>query len=471
MSGEARTPTLPPWLWIWIAITLYGLPERLRGGFDTAYGIVADQLGPTDISGWLSLPLVLLSAVDVWPLLVLALGVAAVFLPQLQARLIERRFALADQPPRPLPALAEIEGFLRKQAPKLKIRGNPLVPGLQGFVYPTGYLTSAIAIFGGTLRTWRTDRGQGEALLLHEVAHARFGEAMTFRGGAFLQRTLDLWWVFLLLMIILPVVVFAATTAISIHDLRSQAAALDSEAMKAFEGLPAEQLEAMRAMMPKADSVDALAAERLDFFLSQTLPGVGWNAVAALLWIAVWFVPLTAAIWSAELSADRFAMARETVSGSTLRLLERRSPHASPWNWLLRRVSHPPEAMRRWAARHADHAGVLTLLILLFPASYIVRMAALLGHAAIGMMMTGQADRIPGLLPYGARMFAWYQARPLLVISAVVLLAWPLMAWKGAGAGLPGRYAGRWILYPVLGAALLLVAFAIWQAGPPASAG
>ncbi|NJL50139.1 MAG: M48 family metalloprotease [Leptolyngbyaceae cyanobacterium SM2_5_2] len=67
-----------------------------------------------------------------------------------------------------------------------------------------GYRKSAIAIFGGLVKLWRSDPEAGRAILLHELGHCRHGDVLMIGAGSFFETLLNSWVRFLILFFIIP---------------------------------------------------------------------------------------------------------------------------------------------------------------------------------------------------------------------------------------------------------------------------
>jgi Zn-dependent protease with chaperone function len=131
-------------------------------------------------------------------------------IPQLRRHYIERKIHFVP-PALSMPLgkqLIEIEDFVKSHAPDLKVQVNLNRPG-RLWIYLNGYRTATLAIFYGFVMLWKTDREAAEAVLLHEIAHYRRGDALFIGPASFLEIALKLDLIFYVVFIALPMLAIA----------------------------------------------------------------------------------------------------------------------------------------------------------------------------------------------------------------------------------------------------------------------
>jgi Zn-dependent protease with chaperone function len=325
-------------------------------------------------------------------------GLLVTVLPWARAAYLERRFRL--RPPPSLPALAHIREFIDSYGPGLLITVNLSRANQLAFVYPRTYRKAALAIFGGMVRLWQTDRKAAEAILLHEIAHYRRGDILMVGTGSFLEALVRYALPVYLIVFLLPSIV------VSIDDhLRFRA-----------------QLEALTgAGTVSTDSI------RTSWFYAQ---GYGWITVNHLFRVLASLVLLLGCIWSAELNADRYAREKQGTSEAICRALDKLSGTNRWWRWVLLRLSHPPVAVRRRLLSLAEGHALLWLL-LVFPVSYVVLLAALHGAAMTAYIAADMASEFWGDSIENTKLFFANNWGSWVGMSAV-LVSWPFVwtSWE-----------------------------------------
>lgn len=430
-----RPLDVPPWLWLWVAFFLIGLPgiaDLLRGGVQgyTQWQASLARLRAVDPGygrlEWLLVPSLLL---DVLPSLGLLLGVAAVALPSWRRWYVERRYRLAAPPP--LPVVDEITAWVAARCPAIAIRANLLRPALLAFVYPQGYGRSSLALFGGLVVLWRTDRPAAEAVLRHELAHHDRGDVAILGVGSLFETMIRFASLYYLLLYVAPVLVLIAAGALR---LRHEVGAL---------GVPADDLWSHQLRQLATLQAPGLATITLSYL---------FRVVAALA------VPL-GGIWVAELAADRrVAESFGGEEGVRLALAATGARRVPWWRWLLMRLSHPPLVLRGAALRARGILGGAALL-LAFPAAYALRLVALHAYATLNYALVGYgAAEIGARALENSRTYLAAQAPALLTMGALLAI-WPLAArWWAALWGGGARDIRRLPGVPyALGALLLTV--------------
>lgn len=177
MLEKNKFNPLLPWLWFWLVFYVINTPARFGQWNQTWNTVVSLISRRTDLSRLLGLP----SIVEFVPSIALSLGVLTIFIPKARAALLKRQYSLVDPPE--MTVISEIKDFLHNYVPAIKITFS-LKPGVLAFVYPLGYRTTAVAIFSGFIKLWRSDRPAAEAVLLHEIAHYVHGDALIVGAGS-----------------------------------------------------------------------------------------------------------------------------------------------------------------------------------------------------------------------------------------------------------------------------------------------
>lgn len=440
---ERRPVDVPPWLWLWVGLFLLGLPGLLDLARGSVQGYVRWQASLARLRAadpgygrleWLLVPSLLL---DLLPAAALLLGVAAVALPSLRRLYVERRYRLTRPPS--LPMVGEIEAWVAARHPAVTLRANILRSAPLAFVYPHGYGRSALALFGGLVVLWRSDRAAAEAVLRHELAHHDRGDAAILGVGSLFEAVVRFAGLYYLVLYIVPMLVLIAAGALR---LRGEVAAL---------GVPADDVWSHQLRQLATLHAPGLAAITLSYL---------FRVLAALV------VPL-AGIWVAELAADaRVAASFGGEEGVRRALAATRQRRVAWWRWLLMRLSHPPLALRRAALRARGGAASVALL-LAFPAAFALRLAALHTHAILNYGLLGYTvAEIAARALDNTRAFLSAQAPAFLAMGALLAL-WPLVArpwealWSGASPGGP-----RPSPLPYALGALALAAVALVGLGP-----
>ncbi|MDQ7858491.1 MAG: M48 family metalloprotease [Armatimonadota bacterium] len=418
----------PPWIWFWLVIYLVTLPQQMALWRPIVARAAGFGLGRPDS---------LINAAAVLegvPLLAVLLGVAAVFVPRLRAVWLERRFGLTD--PAPLPTVLEIQTFVARHAPGLRVRANLLRTDQLAFVYPLTYRKAALAIFGGIVTLWGTDPAAARAVLLHEIAHYRHGDVLAVGAGNLLGTLTARWLVLYLALVVIPLVVVGLIDRVTaVRSLLALNAA----------GVPFSPFE--------------IGIHLTRQVVGTTLPAVMLIGAALMLWTASVIVLPLAAIWSAELNADRYA-ADAGGAADLDRALAALPAAGSTRQWLLSRMSHPPIRLRRFAAALAARGRGALLLLLLLPVAYVVRLALLVCWALAAFPLLGGAIDLGTWLQGNVRGYVAAIGRVWLPMAAFLLL-WPRLAPHWQRVWLPADVATR----PSLAGACVAAAVAVGVLG------
>jgi hypothetical protein len=344
-ATEEKNIMLPPWLWLWLVIYALGIPSLTNTVLSDLHNIFGGTIYEVLNSKTPSVPepftfLYRITYIeDIFFYLALFLGVLSVFLPWIRASWLERRFNL-NQPVPTISALNEICDFIHQYANDVQIKANLLRSDQLAFVYPLNYQSTAIAIFGGLVKLWRSNRQVAEAILLHEIAHHRHRDTLILGAGSFFGTVLKNWLFIYILIAFLPLFLEPI---------------LD---MYMFD---------MRNNFPFSLS---------SIFIRE----IPWDVVELFrepIWTLSLFILPLIGVWCAELNADRFVI-NVTKSSQTLhQALEQFSIRSSWSRWLLFRMSHPPNRFRRWIACQLQGTRGFIWFLLLFPLANLVALLAL----------------------------------------------------------------------------------------------
>ncbi len=155
LTHERMGSFLPPWLWFWlIAYPIVQWQGLLQLWQDNMVQIQFPQTSDFLISvspQFASLNSALSSFIQLLSLLALSLGIVSIFLPKMRAAYLERRHDLIDADIE-RPILKEISSFIKEYAPNIRVITNLLRGDKVAFIYPLGYRTTNLAIFGGLLK-------------------------------------------------------------------------------------------------------------------------------------------------------------------------------------------------------------------------------------------------------------------------------------------------------------------------------
>ncbi|MEA3436376.1 MAG: M48 family metalloprotease [Thermodesulfobacteriota bacterium] len=412
-DGDSSEGSVPPWLWFWVVLYVLSLPDNIR-----FYGpAIVDLFFHKD---WL----VLVNVPELLPFLALFGGVLLILFPWLRVFYLERQFQLAE-PDRNSSALTEMETFLQQHAPGIHIKTNMLRTDQLAFVYPLGYRKTGIALFGSLFRLWRSDKQTAEAILLHEVAHCRHGDALIIGVGSFFEVVVRNFIVLYLLFCFLPLSWSFASQSIDVLQ----------------SGIP--------------------FAYKLQQIFTIILPGSFLQLLGLLGGLASVFVLPIIAIWGAEFNADRFVINQQKSSFDLLQALNKISLPLSIFSWIIFRLTHPPTKMRKWAAE--PRLGKFLLVLLLFPVAYFAKLLALVIRALSGYLPI--YSDFAGIFVQLADNIETYFAAiaPIWCTMAGFFLLWPFMSmyWEqyfggSRGAQSFGTYAAYLLSALLVGLPALL---------------
>ncbi len=319
---------------------------------------------------------------------------------------------------------------MKEYAPGVEVKVNLKRADQVAFTYATGYRQSAIAIFGGLVKLWRSDREAGRAVLLHELGHCRHGDVLMVGAGSFFETLLNSWLPFLVLFFIVPSVVVYVGMSIDSFQEHWQIAQQWNEVNRQAEDINAQLREL------GIDSVDFTSQSnwflgwlflQMKNFFTVELPGSISIIIALLILTPVVIATPLMATWCAEFNADQFVVAEQQSSEPLLRGLALVSPSISRWTWLTSRLSHPPTKLRQWMARRGRTPKPLLVLLLLFPLTYIAKLMFLNVRTIAAMAIFFSPNEMLQTLlqanATGLRALA-----PFLLGNGLVLLLYPKLA-------------------------------------------
>lgn len=412
---------LPPWLWFWLVIYFLKLPGLIQFLWE---GNIKPVLSPQPLpeplgNNSIALLLALPSINEILPFIMLFIGVLSILFPYLRKMRVERDYKLT-QPQKITPALKEILEIVESYAPSVEIKTNLLRTNMFALVYPTGYRTSAIAIFGGLIKLWRSDKEAAKAMLLHELGHCRHGDVLMIGAGSFFNDLLNNWFRILALFFVIPLIlVYGWSLISSLHDqwnLHQQFNQMNS------------QLRELNIQIPETGNwfLAWLWFQLKQFFLVE-LPGVISMVVSLIFLTPIVIATPLMATWCAEFNADQFVIAIQQSPDNLLHGLDKLSLSTSRREWLLSRLSHPPNKLRRWMACRSMMPKQLLFLFLLFPLTYIAQFIFLLIRAYSALLMTNSIyDILKKSLHYAVIYFQ--TIAPVLLGISIILLLYPKIA-------------------------------------------
>jgi Zn-dependent protease with chaperone function len=410
-SPQGRRPLArlrtPPWLWVWLVYLLAELPPAITSFYPSLSEISGMRM-PAALGGAGFIMVARLVSIFVGVLYVmLVAGLAAVVFPQLRGRRVERRFGLASDD---RPVIAEMQWFVDCYDPSVRLRVS-LRADQMARIYPVGWRTARIAVFRPLTVLWRRDREAAQAVLLHELAHRRQGDQLITGLGSPFVWLIRIGVPAYVVLVVIPVALFLAGGG----------------------GLMASFTVGLAASI----------AGQFPFFV---------------------FLPVVA-LWLAELDADQ--QAAQAVGPDALRraLQAGAGPRAHLPARVMALLSHPPQRlrMRRAAARPAGSVALMTA----WPVSMAVFVPVfpfVLAAPLLPSMSLGTWDKVGLHTELGYDM-------PMVIATAVVLLAWPALAGLWGRLWSPGpRPGGGQPWWPSLTAAALPAGvLLLFLASPPLS--
>ena len=403
-NASARL-TMPPWLWVWLAG--YLLPG-VYGEIGGIHSAIVTYFRPPGTSAPLPRGLAtvgLLSAIfETLVNAMVAAGLVVVIFPQLRGRWVEWRFKLASDDP----ALTDMQQFVASQDPSIELTVS-LRADQMARIYPVGWRRARIAVFRPLTVLWEGDPEAAKAILLHEAAHGRQGDHLIMGLGSPFVWLVRIGAPAYVLLSLIPATVYLAAGG----------------GMASF----------------------------------------ATSAPDAVLIPAAILLPVTA-LWLAEFHADQ--QAAHAIGPDALRkaLLPTSGRRASLATRAIALLSHPPRRLRlRFAA--ASPAGAVALMAV-WPAALVALFLLLLGMDALGPLWSSLTRRIADVFLKSAVHALAVEGRPVLITTAVVLLAWPALTvlWERLWSSEPrlGRIP-PWP--PYLATACLPIGLLLLSLAPP----
>ena len=398
MPENQKCQTLPPWLWVWFAYYIYKLPTLIE--------LLKENLGsflfstdPTYANMTLISRFKLLNAPFWIPSIFLFLGVLSILFPHVRSYYVEEKFKLTENYTK-IPAIIEIEDFLKLHAPNLKIKTNLLSQSEEVFIYPIGYRKTGIAIFGKFIKSWRSDRESSQEILLHEIGHYRNGDALILGAGSFFEFVVkhSIGIIAFFFLIQIPLVFIDLTN----HNMLS----------------------------PSLFFIYGITDPIVIFFHT----------------LAFFTLPI-AGIWSAELNADRLMLTSKINSpGSPLKAIEKLKREKSLKRWILSQITHPPNSMRRWMAVHSNEEKSVLLFLFFYPLTSFFQLLMLIMYALSSylILFLFRASNIQEFSNYLKPIIMDYirMGSSTWLLFSIGVILWPILAvyWVRFFSGLCETY-------------------------------
>lgn len=438
--GNPRAPASPPWVWFWILYFLFmALPWAFNLVFYNLIDMISRQFGlewtndsimteclalakdkgldssvcqiePESMFHFASM--VAPAVADLFPYLVLCLGVGMSFLPfWMKQRNIVRRQAtplLADYPSPVVQAIREEIGRVHAALVPMNCLS---LPTITAFVSPLSFRKTALVVGGAMPAIWRRNADVGKAIIGHEATHWRQGEAALLNVGSPLVDSIRYMPLVYLLFVIIPQFILATLNTISVFTFVNDTNSITDGTI---------------TDIPYSDP----AMFALKSFLTYDVPGAIYFAVLALCnW--TWLISgLIGAFWAAELVADRSALGTN-VEGYIAEL-KRQSPAKGWYHRLQDLLVHPPLWLRTSLARRPDSGLTLLTTLLVFPVSLITGELLMIISDwittflpftdPVGLIWAKTIDWLPDEV---SGRFSWL-SMPFIAIGCAILL-WPLV--------------------------------------------
>ncbi|MCA9878341.1 MAG: hypothetical protein KC442_11185, partial [Thermomicrobiales bacterium] len=435
------TLAAPPWLWVWAALFLIGLPERFSYFSSIREQVTFAHESSARIAEIIEAPefgrltplLYPAVAIDVLPVLAILAGLILTLAPVARGRVLTHRYGLE---PLPLdhrflgPTLQDIAAFVRDEFGEARLVANLTRPRTSPFVYAVTFGPPTLAIFYDTIALWTLDRPRAELQLRHELAHLRRGDARLIGIGSPFETVVRWALPATVVLFVAPVLV------VHLDNWRTSAAA--------FAALDLPMVVVNPYGLAPADPAH--------------LAAIGGAYVLA---IAAAFITPVATIWSAEFTADRIAVDESRAAEVFGALLT--GGAASRWSRMAALLSHPPFALRRWMAQRSD-ATFSVLLSLLFPLT-LLPLFGLLVLRSILLYYANEFTQEDILQSTVANFLIFIESRvPVFWAYGAVLLVWPFACgwWErvAGGASVRQRVYG-WQVLTACGALFVALALAL----------
>ncbi|MEA5453052.1 hypothetical protein VB780_31060 [Leptolyngbya sp. CCNP1308] len=432
--GRVSSNVVPPWLWFWLIVFFvlllpYYVAVWIRN-IQQLFQTPAAGIDPVTDAAYRILGLA--GLLELVPSLALFIGILALLRPSIRTNRLEQKYKLKPAGPT-TPVMVEILEFIHHHAPGIEVRANRLRFDQTPFVYPLGFRTTAIAIFGQLVKLWQADRPAAEAILLHELAHYRHGDALIIGAGSPFRGVIEQWGKLYSQLFLLPFILsFVAITVLFFGEIIY--------------------------LMSIGGGGIGLLFSAIIHKLGQSfsmLFGALFTSIGLLIFTASVFIVPMVAIWCSELNADQAPASRSVEDA--LRALHRLPEHAQGRQWLLFRLAHPPGKLRQWMAANSTNPLGRVMLLLLFPLSFALQAWLLRLLRAMGRINGIEIVSIDRVASQQAISGLWLAAAALLVLWPFLASAWervfcrsqrspslnPLPYWISAGVL---GVLGLWIL-------------------------
>ncbi len=401
--GSVNSNVVPPWLWFWL-IVFFGLllPYYLAVWIRNLQELFQTPTAGIDpVTDAADRILGLVGLLELVPSLALCLGILALLRPSLRGNRLEKEYNLKPAGST-TPVMAEMLEFIHHHAPGIEVRANRLRFDQSSFVYPLGFGKTAIAIFGQQVKLWRSDRPAAEAILLHELAHYRHGDALIIGAGSPFRGVVEQWGRLYSGLFLVPFLLsFVAITILFFGEIFY---------LMAMGGGGIGLL--FRAMLHKLGQ---------SVFM---LFGALFISLGLLVFTASVFIVPMVAIWCSELNADQAPASRSVADG--LSALQRFPEQARGRQWLIFRLAHPPAKLRLWMTANSANPAGRVILLLLFPLSFVLQGWLLRLLRAMGQFNGIEIVSIDRVASLKVMAGLWLAAAALLAV-------WPFLAsaWEG----------------------------------------
>ncbi|WP_017302236.1 hypothetical protein [Nodosilinea nodulosa] len=432
-QGRIKSNVVPPWLWFWLVVFFmlllpYYLSVWVRN-IQELFQTPAAGIDPVTDAAYRILGLV--GLLELVPSLALFLGILALLRPSIRTNYLEKEYKLKPAGPTS-PAMIEILEFIHHHAPGIEVRVNLRRFDQSPFVYPLGFGKTAIAFFGSFVKLWRADRLAAEAILLHELAHYRHGDALIIGAGSPFRGVIEQWGKLYSQLFLLPFILsFLAITVLFFGEIIY--------------------------LMSMGVGGIGLLFRAIGHKLGESVFmvfGALWISFGLLVFtVSVFIVPMVA-IWCSELNADQAPASRSVEDA--LSALQSFPEKYRGRKWLLSRLAHPPAKLRQWMTANSTHLLWQVTLLLLFPLSFALQAWLLRLLRAMGRINGIEIVSIDRVASPRALSTIW-------LMAAALLLVWPFLAKAWERIFCRSQVSNALNPLPYWVSATLLAALGVWK--------